>query len=305
MPNKINNLHDKFFRASLQYPTVAREFLEMYLPDEIKKELDFSSINYCQNSFIDEQLKLCQSDVLFKATIAGCESYLYILAEHQSKPDKLMPFRLMKYMVNIWDTHIKEVGAKQSLPLPAIFPLVFYTGGSKYNASRTLWDLCGDNAEMMHKILQSPFHLVDVNTLSEEELTSHAWAGTMGFIMRQHFKKNLTHELKKIVANFNVIALNQEGQYVLELINYILNMDDDHRDFKEFVAIIHDQLEPSVERTIMTLAQRIRDEGLEKGKLEEKNEIALNMLKEGSDAVFVAKVTKLSLDQVKMLQSKK
>ena len=88
--------------------------------------------------------------------------------------------------------------------MPAIFPLVFYTVGRKYNAPRSLWKPCGDNAEIMRKILERPFYLVDVNTLSEQELTSHAWAGTMGFIMRQHFRKNLTHELKKIVANFNL-----------------------------------------------------------------------------------------------------
>ena len=35
----------------------------------IKKEIDFNVIKYCNTSFIDEQLKLSQSDVLFKTKI--------------------------------------------------------------------------------------------------------------------------------------------------------------------------------------------------------------------------------------------
>ena len=70
--------------------------------------MDFNSITYCNTSFIDEQLKLSQSDVLFKTTINQKEAYIYILAEHQFKVDKLMSFRLMKYMINIWDFHLKQ-----------------------------------------------------------------------------------------------------------------------------------------------------------------------------------------------------
>ena len=94
---KIQNPHDKLFRASMQYPEVAREFLELHLPEAIKKGLDFDSIITCPNTFIDQDLKLLQSDVLLKATVFNEEAYLYILAEHQSKPDPLMPLRLIKY----------------------------------------------------------------------------------------------------------------------------------------------------------------------------------------------------------------
>ncbi len=83
-------------------------------------------------------LKLLQSDVLFKALVSGEEAYFYILAEHQSKPDKLMPFRLIQYMTKIWDFVIKNKGNKSPLPLPVIVPMIFYTGKGKYTAASTL-----------------------------------------------------------------------------------------------------------------------------------------------------------------------
>ena len=108
-------------------------------PEPIKNQLDFNSIEYCQTSFVDEKLKLSQTDVLFSASIAGSSAYIYVLAEHESTVDLLIAFWLMKYLVAIWDYHIKQTKPSKALPLPMIVPLVFYTGGQPYTAHRELW----------------------------------------------------------------------------------------------------------------------------------------------------------------------
>ena len=41
----IHNPHDKLFKASLKHPEVAKEFLTLYLPTHILKELDLSILN--------------------------------------------------------------------------------------------------------------------------------------------------------------------------------------------------------------------------------------------------------------------
>jgi recombination-promoting nuclease RpnB len=295
------------------------------LPESIKKDLDFSTIEYCNTEFINKQLQLSQADVLFKVMIAGKEAYIYILIEHQSVVDKLMPFRLIQYMTCIWNFHIKQNDKKDVLPLPLIFPLVFFTGESSYTGMRTLWELCGDNAEAMREILQSPFHLVDVSTIPDEELTSHIWAGTLGFILRKKFKKNLYEQIKKIASNLNTIGLEKQGQYLLELFNYILNIDDSNLNADELLNIMHEELSPNVEKEIMSLAEQLIEKGEIKGKLEgeikgklegelkgklegkleEKIETAQILLAEGIDPAFVAKATRLPIDQVKALQKKK
>nr|MBN5937264.1 Rpn family recombination-promoting nuclease/putative transposase [Legionella anisa] len=50
-------------------------------------------------SYINEVRQESEVDVLFKTTIDNKKAYLYFLLEHQSKPDPLMPFRLLKYPV--------------------------------------------------------------------------------------------------------------------------------------------------------------------------------------------------------------
>ncbi len=296
---QLHNPHDKLFRASMQYPQVAREFLELHLPVSIKKYLDFNSIVTCPNSFIDKDLKLLQSDVLLKAMVLNQETYFYILAEHQKKPDQLMAFRLMEYMIKIWDLHIKEKGKKHAIPFPVIVPLVFFTGAGRYNAPMTLWALFGDHAESMRRILQSPYLLIDANTIPEEQLTSRMWSGTMEFIMRNRFKQHPDEEIQKIAGNLNHLIHEKDRQLVLELLSYIVDIDDEHRTIQDFIGIIHD-LSPDVEEEIMGLAAKIKDEG----KIESKIEIARSMLSDGVEPVFVAKHTGLSLTKIQGLKKK-
>ena len=98
----------------------------------------------------------------------------------------------------------------------------------------------------------------------------------------------------------------KQGQYVVELIKYILNIDDDQRDVAELVGLMHDNLSPDVEKEIMTLAERIEEKGMEKGmekgRLEANLTSAKKMIKEGVDPAFIAKFTELSLAQIKKLQ---
>lgn len=305
----IHTPHDKLFRSSLQYPAVAREFLELYLPEQIKNQLDFNSIEYCQTSFVDEKLKLSQTDVLFSASIAGSSAYIYVLAEHESTVDLLIAFWLMKYLVAIWDYHIKQTKPSKALPLPMIVPLVFYTGGQPYTAHRELWQLFGEHSDVMKKVLQSPFHLIEADKLSEQELTSHAFAGTMSFIMRNYFRKHLTHELKKITANLSQLEACDHTRYLLELIQYILNVDEEHTNVEELIGILQHNLSPAIKGEIMSLAEKLIEQGVQRGKLEgiregehkKEIEIAERMLAEGSDLVFIEKVTALSINQIKKL----
>ena len=91
MASTITSPHDKFFRASMAHPELVREFLTAHLPSDVGKKLDFRSLKVLPNTFIDEELKLTASDVLIQCQIDKQKAFLYVLAEHQSTPDPLMP----------------------------------------------------------------------------------------------------------------------------------------------------------------------------------------------------------------------
>ena len=311
--SNIQNPHDKLFKAALQYPDLAKEFIQTHLPESILKKINLNSIEVSPNTFIDEELRLSESDVLLKCLMDGEEGYLYLLCEHQSTQDNLMPFRLLKYLIKIWDYHQSNAN-KRNTPFPVIFPCVFYSGNGVYKKARAVWELCGNHAELMRYILQQPFHLIDVNLIPEQELIERKLSGTMEFLMRHRFRQqqNLEQELGKIAQNINFLILEEEEQFVLQLLSYVMVVDEAHRNISELIAIIHNELSPEAESKIMNLADRIKEEGRLEGErkgilegiLEGKLETAREMLNAGSDLAFIAKVTRLPLEKIKALKNK-
>jgi predicted transposase/invertase (TIGR01784 family) len=75
----IQNPHDKLFRSSMRHPEVAHEFLTMHLPAAIINKIDLKSIVVCSSTFIDEELKLTESDVLLQCTIDGEKGYMPVI----------------------------------------------------------------------------------------------------------------------------------------------------------------------------------------------------------------------------------
>jgi len=97
--------HDKLFRSVFADPHEAASFLRLHLPPALAERLDWSSLALEETSFVDEALRESESDLLYTVRAQETEqaSYLYVLFEHQSSPDKWMRFRLLKYMCRIWD----------------------------------------------------------------------------------------------------------------------------------------------------------------------------------------------------------
>ncbi len=76
---KVQNPHDKFFKKTFGSLTVAKDFLNNYLPQKIAETIDLDTLEPQKDSHIDENLKENFSDLLFKATINKQEGYLYCL----------------------------------------------------------------------------------------------------------------------------------------------------------------------------------------------------------------------------------
>jgi len=168
--------------------------------------------------------------------------------------------------VAIWDYHIKQNSGKKALPLPFIFPLVFYTGGGSYTAERQFWKLFGDKSERMREILFNPFHLINVDQFAEATLTKKIFAGTLGYIMAKRFRTNSNHGLHIIMPNMHKLESSNYERFVVELINYIAEVDETHTEVEDLIAVMKkEKISLNMENTIMSLADKLIKKGMERG----------------------------------------
>ena len=62
---EITNPHDKFFKEVFTRADTAKEFLLNYLPSGVVKLIDWDSLEYTKDSFVDKHLEEFFSDLLY------------------------------------------------------------------------------------------------------------------------------------------------------------------------------------------------------------------------------------------------
>ena len=116
------------------------------LAEELEEHLDFQRLTVLNRSFVDDTLRDLQSDMVFSVpfrdTTQGEDVTVYILIEHQSTVDRMMGFRLLFYMCQIWNEQRRALERsrvpKSRWRLRPIIPIVYYTGSQRWETPLSL-----------------------------------------------------------------------------------------------------------------------------------------------------------------------
>ena len=102
-----------------------------------------------------------------------------LLLEHQSTPDYKMPLRIQKYILRICEDYLSK---NNNSKIPLIYPLIFYTGETKYNTSLSLYSLF-NNPELAKKFLTEPIQLIETKGFAKEDIKGNYYTGLMTYFM--------------------------------------------------------------------------------------------------------------------------
>ena len=85
----IHQPHDRIFRAVFSDTDEAAGLLQTVLPDTLRNHCDWTTLTLLDGSFIDDEVRGSQSDLLYQIEHAGTGQpiSMYLLFEHQSSPD--------------------------------------------------------------------------------------------------------------------------------------------------------------------------------------------------------------------------
>ncbi|EMN94827.1 transposase, YhgA-like domain protein [Leptospira interrogans serovar Medanensis str. UT053] len=82
---EVNNPHDRLIRETFQDKKEAAIFFKNTLSSEVVKLLDLEKLELSESSFISEELKQEQTDLLFQIPLkSGNKTNVYLLFEHKS-----------------------------------------------------------------------------------------------------------------------------------------------------------------------------------------------------------------------------
>ena len=263
--------HDALFKATFSQLRHARPLLRAALPPALAKAADWSTLTLRPGSFVDDALKHSHSDLLFSVRVHGAAVLLHLLFEHQSKPERWMPLRLLEYMLKIWRRHLAKQPRARSLPF--VVPIVVHHSKQGWTFStrfEALFDLDTDAARaVLPYIPRFEFLLDDVSHATDEELRSRA-VTALGKLVLACFRNSRDPRtlLESLAGWMDVVAEVRRAEHGVHAFQRVLRYIYDtsgglsDRRVRAFLKRVED---PALAEEIVTLAQMYENRGLKKG----------------------------------------
>jgi len=231
--------------------------------------VDWASLRRESGTFVDPELALRHSDLLFAANMTGGQALLYLRLEHPSSSDKDMPLRMLVYLARILERHRKE---QPATPLPIILPVVISHAPGGWTGGRSLHELFQPDPTSipgLAALVPDVSLLVeDLQHWNDDELRERA-AGTYPALALWALRdardpvRFLDGLVRWAAALEATLAAPSGSEALAHLFRYVALVTDDVP-LQTFRAKLR-QLAPTTEQAVMTIAEQMKREGREQG----------------------------------------
>lgn len=289
--------HDRGYRMLLSHPGVVKDLITSFVPGDFVREIDFGELEPYARSFIAEDYREREADVIWRLKVKERPVYFYILIELQSSVDRWMALRMLVYILLLYqDLIVKE---KITERLPSVFPLLLYRGDTEWKDPVSLGDLIEMPFEAFRPhVPEFSFLLIDEKRFSKESLLALESIMAMVFLVekatmddmaeigrafQEIYKKEVRPPLKRILKIWFLRKLRMSG-----LPTAGVNLDEGE---------VFQVLETNIQRD----RDRLREEGKAEGRAEGMHAVARRMASMGEEITRIALVTGLPEEEIRAL----
>ncbi len=133
--------HDNSYKNLFSHKELVRDLLTGFIHEEWIEEVDLATLEKVSSSFVSDDLRDREDDVIWRVRCKGSWIYVYLLIEFQSSPDRFMAVRLMTYIGLLYQDLIKSKQIPKTGMLPPVLPLVLYNGDRPWNSPLSAQEL--------------------------------------------------------------------------------------------------------------------------------------------------------------------
>ena len=169
----MNKVHDSSYKFLFSNPEFVRDLIMGFIPDDWLHSLDYATLEKVPGSYITDDFKQREDDIVWRVKVGGEWVYLYLLMEFQSSVDKYMALRMMVYVGLLYQDLIKRGEMLVDGRLPPILPIVLYNGSQRWSAATDIAELIPAVPGLVSEFKPSlKYLLIDENAYSTSELSS-------------------------------------------------------------------------------------------------------------------------------------
>ena len=275
--------HDPLFRSAFEDLRLFRELL-LWLVPFVVELFDLDRTELQKDTFIDEELKTHQSDLLYKVPIKGTTDkkvFIFVLLEHKAESDYWTMLQMLRYIVRIWMREYKAAeveGRLTDFELPPILPIIIYHGERGFTSPIKLGKLIRAIEGLTKYQLDFEAFLLDLTdfdkTAPPEDLELFAVLAVMQAVFRPDAVERLKRIYEKIKPKLDDPKTRKHYLERWEnLLKYMMTSGKyfTFDNLKEVTSIMSETDVVAISPCAMELMAIGREEGREEGETKERN----------------------------------
>ena len=319
-----NQKHDEIYKKLLSHYEIFLQLLG-FLKEKWVGHLDVNSLQKMNNSFILPDYSKKEADLIYRVKTKDGKNdiFLYILMELQYSVDFFIPYRLLVYMVGVWQEHLKhfkeEETGRKGFRLPPVIPIVLSNSPDRWTAAVNFREIL-DGQELFGKYVPDfQYFVIDINRCDREKLEEMGNLISKIFILEQNRKTpdQVMKTMVKMTPDFERLSKEQLKiflEWFEEAVVKKLSSEQQAKITADIKDVLADRM--GVEFMISNVSRTIEEslkasklegrlEGELKGRLEGKLEAAENMLNEGMDEELITRILGLDIEEIQNLKNQR
>ena len=301
---KINHIHDKTFRKILDDKKEFTIFINKIF--NLEERLEEKDIEKYNRKFVSVDYTNQESDVIYKLK----NKEIFILVEHQTKIDKKMPIRILKYELEIIRSRMDE---NNRLEFPIIIPIVLYTGKQRWNA-KINYPSYNSELARYRGLKKVEYNLVDINDYTIEDLYKENSILTKIMILEKSNKYiEIINNVDKIVNKVydSKLYTQTQKEMLLNILNNTMINIVGNKKMKEYkikleggenMLALYEMIENERNEIYSTGIKEGKVKGKIEGKIEGIKAIAKKMLRMKFDKNTIMKATGIKEEELEKLK---
>lgn len=141
MARKVHHRHDHSYKLLFSHPEMVKDLLTGFVKEAWVEQLDFSTLEKVSGSYVTEDLRDREDDIIWRVRWGDDWLYVYLLLEFQSSEDTYMAVRIMTYLGLLYQDLIRQKAFTPGGKLPPVLPVVLYNGETRWTAAQNMADL--------------------------------------------------------------------------------------------------------------------------------------------------------------------
>ena len=256
----MRHFKENGIKLLLEHPGNVRELLNI-TGSPLARFIDFDGLKLVKTHFVRRDYSHIESDIVLSAPLLSKDGrplkknvLIYILIEHQSEPDRLIPLRLTEYQLQIFNYQKRQWAKRHKslakFRLEPVLPIVFYTGTRRWPSLGSVADLMEQGAEFRSVTagIEAPL-FVNLPELPSAQLTDQGgyFGAVLQLIQQRHVRTDEFRELLQRTVQHLEKMTDAERLRWLDLLSYIHALVAHERQPDE-----QQQLGESIETSVQT-----------------------------------------------------